>query len=452
MGQTACAPMEPQEAWQRFEQDSAWNLKWAGHLLRRIGFGPTWPELQKALAQGPQKTIDGLFQVSAEAEAFAGQMDQWEASAATLPQIRAWWLRRMLETPQPLVEKMTLFWHSQLALGNVRNVSPALLREYLRTIRRYCLGRLDSLFRAVVLQPAMLLSHGAEANRKARPNEHFARVLLEQFSVGPGGFTEKDVQETARSLTGYFVLREEVRFIDREYDSGPKTLFGRSGPFGAEELFDLLARHPATAKSIARKLYRFFISEAEEPGDALLEPLASRLIQGQTIGQVVETMVRSKWFFSLAAYRRRVKCPVEWALGVLRPMEVLVPTEPLGHALAELGQALGEPPTPAGWPDGVHWISPALLLLRGKWSQQFWASDSPFGQKLDPAGLAARHAAKTPSAQVEFLLNLYLQRDLPPEVQNKLVSQVQWASHQTNSNALRQVCQTLALLPAFQLA
>ena len=442
----------PQEVWRPWQPADGWNLKWAGHLLRRVGFGPTWLELQQALANGAQKTLNSIFQPHPEAESFHAQMDQWESSANTLPALRGWWLRRMLETPQPLVEKMTLFWHNHLALGNVRNVSAALIRDYLRAIRCHALGRLDQLLQAVVLQPAMLLSHGAEANRKARPSEHFARVLLEHFTVGPGGFTEKDVQQTARALTGYFVFREEVRFIDREYDPGPKTLFGQTGPIGAEELFRLLARQPATVNTIARKLYRFFISEAEEPPEALLQPLVERLIQGEQIGQVVETMLRSRWFFSSAAYRRRVKSAVEWALGVLRPMEVLIPTEPLGHALVELGQALGDPPTPAGWPDGQHWISPTLLLLRAKWAQQFWASGSPFGQKLDPAGLAHRHGAKNLSAQTEFLLNLYFQGELPTEMQNKLVTQTESAGRQNPVDALRHLCETLAVLPEFQWA
>ncbi|MCS7304841.1 MAG: DUF1800 domain-containing protein [Thermoguttaceae bacterium] len=452
MARTSSSGRSVQEAWQRFEPGPTWNLKWAGHLLRRIGFGPSWPELQKVLVQGPQKAIDSLFQAPAEAEAFNSQMEQWERSATSLSALRAWWLRRMLETPQPLVEKMTLFWHSQLALGNVRNVSPPLVREYLATIRRHCLGRLDELLQAVVLQPAMLLSHGAEANRKARPSDHFARVLLEQFTVGPGRFTETDIHQTARALTGYFVLRDELRFINREYDSGPKTLFGQTGSFAAQELFQLLAKQPATAQSIVRKLYRFFISEAEEPADELLEPLSQRLMQGQTIGQIVETMLRSKWFFSPAAYRRRIKSPVEWALSVLRPMEVLVPTEPLSHALEELGQGLGSTPTPAGWPDGPYWISPALLLVRAKWAQQFWTSGSPFGQKMDPAGLAARHGAKTSTAHAEFILQLYLQDELAAELRNKLVGQVQSANRQNLPEALRQLCQTLALLPEFQLA
>lgn len=452
MAQTSSSPVSPQDAWQPFEPGRGWDLKWAGHLLRRIGFGPTWPELQKALSQGPQKAVDQLFQPVPEAETWNAQMDQWESSADAWPAFRAWQLRRMLETPQPLVEKMTLFWQGCLALGNVRNTPVALVRDYVRAIRRCALGRLDELLRAVVLQPALLLSHGAEANRKARPSEHFARVLLEHFTLGPGGFSEKDVQETARALTGHFVLRDQLRFFDREYDAGPKTLFGHTGQIGTDELFPLLARQPAAAKSFARKLYRFFISEAEEPEEALLAPLAERLIQGQPIGQVVETMLRSKWFFSPAAYRRRVRSPVEWALGLLRPMETVVPTEPLGHALGELGQALGEPPTPAGWPDGAHWITPALLLLRGKWAQQFWTSGSPFGQKLDPASLAQRYGAQTPSAQTEFLWNLYFQGDLSAEVRNKLVRETQSASRQTGADALRRVCQTLALLPEFQLA
>ena len=443
---------DPQGAWQPFDPGQAWNLRWAGHLLRRIGFGPTWPELQQALRLGPQKTLDRAFQPTPEVDAFHRQMNQWESSANELPAIRAWWLRRMLETPQPLLEKMTLFWHGQLALGNVRQAPGALVRDYLRSIRCHALGRWDELLRAVVLHPAMLLSHGAEANRKARPNEHFARVVLEHFTAGPGQFSEKDVHELARALTGWFVFREELRFIEREQDTEPKRLFGQSGPMSMEEAFELLARQPAAAKTLVRKLYRFFISEAGSAPEGLLEALAAPLTQGAPIGQVVERMLRSNWFFSSAAYRRRVKSPVEWALGVLRPLETLPPTEPLGHGVAEMGQSLAEPPTPAGWPDGTHWISPALLLARTRWTEQLTNPQSPFGQKFDPAAAATRHGSTSPTSQANFLVKLYLQDDLAAPTRTKLLEEAKTTAQPTPADHLRQLAQTLVLLPEFQLA
>ncbi len=462
---------DPQWAWKPFApsqpQDSAiesprpqnadkpaatWDLKWAGHLLRRLGCGPTWPELQQVLQEGPQKALDRLLKVPPDMEAFTRQMDEWESSANTLPGIRAWWLRRFLETPHPLMEKMTLFWHGHLALGNVRSPSEPLVRDYLRTLRNHALGRLDTLLRAVVLHPAMLLSLGAEANRKAQPSAHFARVVLEHCTVGPGQFKEKDVHQVARALTGWFVFRDQLRFIDREYDSGPKELFGQSRAIGADELFRILAEQPATAKTLVRKLYRFFVSEADSPSDAFLEPLAALLAKGAEIASVVETMLRSNWFFSTGAYRRRIKSPVEWALGVVRPMETQVPTEPLGQALVDLGQALGTPPTPAGWPGSTWWITPALLLLRAQWVEQCWTPQSPYGQKLDPAKVATQHTFRTPNAQTEFLLNLYLQNDLPKETRLKLLEETKTASHHNPTDRLRHLAQTLVLLPEFHLA
>jgi uncharacterized protein (DUF1800 family) len=194
--------------WSPYTPDSArpWNLALAGHLYRRAGFGANWSELRQAVADGPEKTIDRLTHPSAEAEAFNRAHDEYEAADdGSLETLRAWWLRRMIESPSPLLEKMTLFWHGHFAVRGL-GVEGRLMRAHVARLRAGAVGRFDALLKGLFADPAFFLGLAAEQNRKARPNENFARVLLEDFTLGPGQFSDRDVRDVARAATGWQVL------------------------------------------------------------------------------------------------------------------------------------------------------------------------------------------------------------------------------------------------------
>ncbi len=224
------APADPGRAWAPYEPDAArpWNLALAAHLYRRAAFGAGWEQLQQALADGPQRTVDKLLRPQADVEAFNRRCDESEnVAAGSVDSLRAWWLRRMMETPHPLLEKMTLFWQGYFPVnaGEVNN--PRLMKEHVQLLRRHALGSFGTLLPAIARDPAMLIWLGAEVNRKAAPNDRFVRPLLETFTLGPGHFAEEDVREATRAFTGRFVLRGQLRDLPQEHDRTAKSILGR---------------------------------------------------------------------------------------------------------------------------------------------------------------------------------------------------------------------------------
>lgn len=447
---------DPTWAWAPFtpSAERPWTLRWAGHLFRRAAFGGTWQELQESLAAGPQRSIDRLLRPAADVATFNRDCDRLagaDGEAANAHETRAWWLRRMIETPHPLLERMTLFWHDYFGISHARVGHVPSMERYLSTLRRHALGSFAELLAEVSDNPALLVGLGAEANRKARPAVFFARVFLEQYTVGPGRFSEKDVMDTARAFTGRFVFNHALQHINSERDGGGKRILGAAGPFGAKDALRILLQHPGTAETVVRRLYRALISEAEPPRPDLIQPLAARFGKDHDVGRLVETMLRSNLFFSSLAYRQRIRSPAEFALGTIRPAGVMVPTGPLGAALAELGQDLYEPPTIKGWAGGRHWIHHFTLAKRVRLAQELFAEAGPLGGKLDPADLARRSGQRGREAMTQFVFDLWLQGDLPETSRRALTETARTpAARAKDAAALRQVAARAVSSPEFQ--
>lgn len=448
----------PRSAWEPFTPGAAaeWNVALAGHLWRRAACGATWTELQESIRRGPEATLARLLDPGDEAVARDRQFDQYEAAAASgaVETLRAWWLWRMIETRWPLRERMTLFWYDFFGLGASRVKNTALVARHLAMLRAHSLGNFADLLRAAARDPALLVSLGAEANRRARPSELLARRWLARYTVGPEAFGDEDVASCARAWTGWFVLRGELRYFEREYDDGPKRLLGREGRFDDQGVVEVLLTQPATARNVVRRLYRWLVSEVDEPDDTLVAPLAERFAKDYQIAPLVGAMLGSRWFFSAAAYRRRVKSPVELAVGLLRSLEAAAPTLPLGDALAELGQNLLEPPTFDGWSGGADWLNRAALLERYRLLGALLGGGQPYGQRVDPAATARRHAGEDPSSAAPLLVELMLDGRLEPPSAER-VAAVRGAlevDRRAASKAIRDFAGALALLPEYQLA
>lgn len=441
---------DPNGAWARFEPggNRPWDARLAAHLLRRAGFGPNRAEIERAVSEGPQKTVDSLLDPRADLAEFEALHADYETSAAgSVDALRAWWLRRMIDTPHPLLEKMAVFWHGHFATSQAEVGSGPLMHRHVALLREHALGNFTRLFQAVSLDPALLAGLAARSNRKAVPPLAMARTLLGQFSLGTGNFTESDVTETARALTGWFVFRTRREFIQREHDDGEKALFGQRGRFTAEEALGLIARQRATAKTVVRKLYRQFVSESAEPADSLLEPLVDEFAKDHDIARVVETMLRSNWLYSPSAYRCRVKSPVEFAVGLVRAMEGTVATDRLARKLAQLGQNLYAPPTAAGWPDGLDWLDDATLTGRKNLAWDLLRPDGDPKCRLDAAALAATHGLKDDSQAGRFFLDLLLQGG-SGEAADRISSR--WSS--SGAMRLAEAADRIASLPEYQLA
>lgn len=450
------------QAWSPYvpTAERPWTLALAAHLHRRAGFGASWKELERSLAEGPARSVDRILRPEGDIEAFHREHDAREGAvgdSGSSEGIRAWWLRRMLETPFPLLETMALFWHDHFGIGVRRVGSSRMMARHVQLLRRHALGPLDELLAAVFEDPGFLVGLGAAANRRARPSDHLARVILQEHTVGAGVFSTRDVSEAARAFSGWFVLRGELREVERERDPETKTLLGKRGPFGSRDVARILAEHDATPRRIVRKLYRRFVSEVDEPSDEMLAPLVEELSKTHAIGAVVERILRSNRFFSPAACRARVKGPVELAVGLARSLEGIVSTTQLGRDLAALGQDLYAPPTVRGWAGGRAWIDGHTIVGRWNLVEALLRGDAPYGDALDPLRVARSYGRESEEEAATFLLDLLLAcdrgRDGPmrEELPGELRAARSGAPGDPGAR-LRALAAAITSLPEFQLA
>lgn len=407
-------PLDPSWCWSRYEPSPAqpWNAALAAHLYRRAGFGATAGELRRAVELGPRATLDDLLRApSGWAVYDAGQAAREAASARAgdSSAFQAWWLRRLIESPFPLLEKLTLFWHDHFAIGAAKTGDLALFQTHVRMVRACALGNVRALMASLMDDPAMYVALDGDQNRRAKPNLTFARPWLHRFSVGNGVGTDQDVEGVARAFTGWFVYGGQLRFIEREHDGGNWTILGRSGPFGRDELLHALLEHPATALNLARGLFRWFISETAMPGDELLRPLAESLMHSERMREPLELILSSNIFFSRHALGQKIKSPVDLAVGIARSLQTLPPGQALARDLGNLGQRLDEPPTVRGWPAGCDWINTITLAGRVRLSRDLVGASGGYGKGVDPWRLAAAHGAKTTGEAVKLWLEVLLQ-------------------------------------------
>jgi uncharacterized protein (DUF1800 family) len=449
---------DPDWAWAVYEPNTEqpWNLVMAGHLFRRAAFGANWNQLQQALSDGPQRTIDKLLKPQADMTAFNDTYDGYDNSAAgSIKSLRAWWLRRIIQTPHPLLEKMTLFWHSHFATNSDKVKNPRLMLQHIQLLRSHALNSFSDMLQAISHDPAVLIFLGTNANRKAQPNESFARTLMETFTMGAGNYKEKDVSEASRAFTGWFVLRNRLRYISREHDGNNKEVLGERGNFTGDDVIRIVLKQPATSQMLVRKLYRLLICETEEPNAAVINPLAETFAKDYDIMKLTETMLRSNLFFSRAAYRRRIKSPIEFALGIVKALEGVVSTTQLAEDLAGLGQNLYSPPTVNGWTGGRHWIDSATLTGRSNLALALLKGSEPYGDKLNPRVLASKHGCSTLKSAAQLLLDLFLQSDLASDVHESIFTTLQSPSESSSGDEeaiLRRFTHAVITLPEFHLA
>jgi uncharacterized protein (DUF1800 family) len=297
--------------------------------------------------------------------------------------------------------------------------------------------------------PAVFLGLDAARNRKARPNEHLARQFLDRYGVGQENYDQQDIRDVARAFTGWTVLRNQLRFFERERDDGQKTILGERGNWNSADAVRIIVRQRATAISLSRALFRWLVSETDDPGTDLLRPLVEKLSSGGDIGEVVETILRSNLFYSPAAYRQRVKSPVEFAVGMIRGLEANVATKPLGDDLARLGQNLYHPPTIRGWAGGRHWINAAAMAGRENLVTALLVPSGRYAAQVDVPALVREHGCTDVPSAGSFLLDLFLQGDVSDAPPDGLFQASGGAGF---DRQVRSLAQWVVTRPEFQLA
>jgi uncharacterized protein (DUF1800 family) len=451
--------------WARYEPkaDDLWDLRKVAHLHRRAGFGATRAELVRDQEAGPDASVERLFhsvQPSAEEVDAIEGLRQTARTSQNLDLLKVCWLNRILQGRDPLREKLTLFWHGHFATSNKKVESVELMDRQNETLRTHALGGFAALLEAMIADPAMLVWLDGGTSKKEKPNENFPREFLELFTLGAGHYSESDIREAARAFTGW--VRQLPNGDQRspvftretaQFDGGPKTFLGQTGRWNSSDIVRITLQRPEAATFLARKLYRFFVSEAgESVSTELIEPLADEIKRHEyAIGPVVAVILRSRHFYSESVRRQRIKSPVEFSAGLVRILEApRTALNPLALAAAcdAQGQELFVPPNVEGWAGGSVWINSGTLLQRGNWAaDMIWGRAENGLAPFDPLAWAARYEIK-PDQAAEALLDLLLQRDLTVEARALVIE----AGRDGSPNGLRKVIQRIVNCSEFQLA
>jgi len=344
------------------------------HLLRRSGFGATKAELDHFAAMGQTAATEAILNYSktsnAALESQLPTIDLGGTPQPTAAAIQAWWLQRMAQSARPLEEKMTLFWHGLLTSG-LDKAGPAQLFTQNQLFRGMALGNFDDLLKAVSKDPAMMVYLDTETNRKGKPNENYARELMELFTTGIGHYTEDDVRESARSFTGWTLqggkqLRYASAFqlVPRLHDAGVKTFMGKTGTFTGDDIVEMLVPLRATAVRLSTRLFSFFAYP--NPDQEIVNHLADTFQKAHyNVGAVVRQIFTMDAFYSDQAYRALVKSPAELVAQTLKATGANARGyTAAAAAMAPMGQVLFYPPNVAGWPGGSSWINSSTLLNR----------------------------------------------------------------------------------------
>jgi uncharacterized protein (DUF1800 family) len=381
--------------------------------MRRSGFGASPQELDRFVAMGTAEATKALVnyqqtsnqRLEASLPAFDPTVMGGGRQASSL---QAWWLTRMVGTARPLEEKMTLFWHGLLTSGLDKS-GPGQMYQQNQLFRRMAMGNLDDLLKAVSKDPAMMVYLDTETNRKGKPNENYARELMELFTTGIGHYTEDDVRESARAFTGWTLGRGKQRdaltssFVARYHDDGLKTFLGKTGTFTGDDIVDMLVPMRATAERLTARLFSFLAYPNPEP--EIVQHLADVFQKNRyNVGAVVKEILTMDAFYSPRAYRALVKSPAEYVAQTLRALGTASVTGPAIAAMGQMGQVLFYPPNVAGWPAGTSWVNSSTLLTRINFA----------------AGVAQKAAPTSTIAGLPKLLETFIDGNVTPSTKDVL--------------------------------
>ncbi|WP_322043524.1 DUF1800 domain-containing protein [Paraburkholderia sp. J67] len=380
----------------------------ATHLLIRTGFAPTPADVAPYVGLTRAAAVEQLLGMTrtdalTPLPAWVGdtpltraqrnaltpdqRRDEQRTRGQHYDELRAWWMREFLVTPSPLTERMTLFWHNHFTSGQDKVAEPQMMAQQNALLRRHALGSFATLLHEVAKDPAMLLYLDGASNRKGKPNENFAREVMELFTLGEGQYTQQDVAEAARAYTGWGVDPDTGRFDWRaqQHDDGVKIVLGHSGSVDGDAVLDILLGEPNTAHFVSAKLWREFVSDTPEP--AQLDNVAVRFrSSGYDIKAALGALLVTPAFWDERNRGVLVSSPVEFIVGTVRRFDVSYSnTAQFARTSASLGQNLFYPPNVKGWPGGSMWINSSTLLARKQFVEQLFRATEAGRPHMDGA-------------------------------------------------------------------
>ena len=456
------------------------------HLMRRAGFGATRDELEDYLVKGYEATVEELLHPDDRGNLPDDVIRRFHVNADEGLGPR--WMYRMITTRCPLEEKLTLFWHGLFATSYAKGNEARTQLNQINTFRRHSMGSFRDLLVELSRDPAMIFWLDNNDNHRGAINENYGRELLELFSMGIDNYTETDVKECARAFTGWTIRNAEYmtvkglkdsfspygriawhyEYVPEDHDDGEKTFLGETGRFNGEDVVDIIARQPATARFICRRLFQYFAAdEVDEEGEHVIEAMAESYFgSGYEIRSVLRTLFNSAYFKSEQARFARVKSPVELVVGAVRMAGGFdAPTKEVGEVelnASYMGQTLLRPPDVAGWNEGEEWINGGALMERVNFVAMELRKVSRPGVRAIIERLASQNGGTlSPDELVDHCLDLVGPIFVSEDTRAALVEHVakdgdvDLATHRQDDESEQRVGEVLSMIastPEFQFA
>lgn len=305
------------------------------------------------------------------------------------------WFKHMIETNSPITEMMALFWHNHFTTSYPKVPFPDLVISQNHLLRSKGLGNFKDLLEMVTLDEAMLTYLDGKDNVKGKPNQNYARELLELFTIGEGNYTENDVRELSRSLTGIRLGKGQGKFDPYYHDEGKKKLLGHEGNLNYQDVHRILLNHPNTSKNIVKKFWKNFISP--NPKDELVTKWAAEFKQDYDLMKLLRKMLTSDEFYNKENSMTLIKSPIDWMLSIFSfyhstPIDYVA----IRHQTRILGQELLNPPDVRGWLGGQNWITVSTWVVRQKYVNVWMNPKTSNGIKESSLNEWKKQFGKTP--------------------------------------------------------
>lgn len=472
------------------------------HLLRRFGFGASRAEVQFYEKLGVDGTIERLVNYEKYPLGFTIDLAKLLPRRDGVIQVNPvfmgiYWTARCVLTERPLEEKLTLFWHDHFAVSASKVNNPFMMLQYVDTLRKHANGNFRVLLEAASKDPAMMMWLDSQTNVAGKPNENFAREVMELFTLGIGHYTEQDIQEAARAFTGWAwvpnpalrrvrqdptALEEALskgeplfQFVDRilQHDRGQKTVLGKTGPLRGDDVLQILVEQDECPKLLARKLWEWFAYM--NPEEKIVDALASQIRKADyEIKPALEWIAKSDEFWSAKCIRKLIKSPADFCMPLARQFDVGAQVKPtlenpgenerafafggiraLYQAMAQQGMQLLFPPDVAGWDWGEAWISTSTMIERIRFADIIANERGPIGT-FGPA-MVNQAGVRSSAQAADFLLEV-TDAAIPAERRSALVSAIEatggipaLSQPRTAGRVLNETLKVLFAAPEFHL-
>ncbi len=351
------------------------------HLFWRVGFGIN-PSEYRSINKSKKSVVNALFKDSESVSPLDIGISYFNSISAKdlkdnpalakkfrelnvkkIKELNFAWINQLVMSKELLRERMTLFWANHFVC---KDNSIAYIQHYNNTLRTHALGDFKAFVKAISKEAAMLRYLNGKQNRKYKPNENFARELMELFTLGEGQYSETDIKESAKAFSGYshdfkgnFILRE------RQHHTGQKTFFGKTGNFSGDDIIDIILEKKQCARYISDKIYRYFVNPI--PNKKHVEAMTDVFFKDYNIENLMRFVLLSDWFYAEENIGAKIKSPIEYLVGIANTVPIKFERKKdILKIQKVLGQVLLDPPNVAGWKGDKAWIDANTIMVRLK--------------------------------------------------------------------------------------